>query len=117
MEIFGSLRMKILCLVNGDTSSLELNQISGMGFRKVLEFLVKDFLIMEQPLNKDSILSSSLGNCINEYIDSPQLKTVAQRASWLGNNQVHCLRKYNDKDVDDLKRLINLSVHWILIIQ
>lgn len=49
-------------------------------------------------------------------IDNPQLKTAASRATWLGNDQTHYEQKYQDKDISDLKRLIDLSVHWISMI-
>ncbi len=35
------------------------------------------------------------------------------RAVWLGNDQTHYLRKWEDKDLADLKRLIQLTLHWI----
>ena len=48
-------------------------------------------------------------------IDNLQLKIVASRATWLGNDQTHYEQKYTDNDINDLKRLIKLSVNWIEI--
>lgn len=95
---------------------LKLNQISGIGFRKALEFLIKDFLINHEHVGESKVKPTALGNCINTMIDNPQLKIVASRATWLGNDQTHYEQKYTDKDINDLKRLINLSVHWISMI-
>lgn len=71
---------------------------------------------MQYPDEKDVIEKAPLGNCIKDYIDSPQLKIVALRATWLGNDQTHYIQKFNDKDINDLKLLIRLTVHWISIV-
>lgn len=93
-----------------------LDEISGIGYRKALEFLIKDFLIIHEDKEKDKVNSTTLGCCIDTMISNPQLKTVASRATWLGNDQTHYEQKYTDKDISDLKRLIQLSVHWITMI-
>lgn len=93
-----------------------LDEIAGIGYRKALEFLIKDFLISEYPDKETSIKNTVLGNCINNFIESTQLKTVASRATWLGNDQTHYVQKFKDKDISDLKRLIKLSVNWITMI-
>lgn len=95
---------------------LQLDQISGIGYRKALEFLIKDFLIKHEEKDDTKVKSTALGNCINTMIDNPQLKTVASRATWLGNDQTHYEQKYTNNDINDLKRLIELSVHWISMI-
>lgn len=93
-----------------------LDQISGIGYRKALEYLMKDYLILENPEKVDIISHMNLGKCIQEFIASPELKIVAQRAAWLGNDHTHYVQKYSDKDIHDLKRMIDLTVHWILFI-
>lgn len=99
-----------------NAETMKLDEIAGIGYRKALEFLLKDFLILKHPDKKDSIEKSQLGACINNFIDNPQLKTAASRAVWLGNDQTHYIQKFTDKDIDDLKRLIRLTVHWISMI-
>lgn len=93
-----------------------LDEIAGIGYRKALEFLIKDFLIQHEQISETKVKSTALGNCINTMIENPQLRTVASRATWLGNDQTHYEQKYTDKDITDLKRLIDLSVHWISMI-
>jgi hypothetical protein len=93
-----------------------LDEIAGIGYRKALEFLIKDFLIMQNADKRDSIVKSQLGACVNNFIDNSQLKTAASRAVWLGNDQTHYIQKFTDKDIDDLKKLIRLTVHWISMI-
>ena len=94
----------------------KLDEIAGIGYRKALEFLIKDFLISHEGKNENKVKSTALGCCIDTMVNNPQLKTVASRAAWLGNDQTHYEQKYTDNDLDDLKRLINLSVHWISMI-
>lgn len=33
--------------------------------------------------------------------------------AWLGNDETHYVRKWEDKDLKDLKKLISLTIHWI----
>ena len=93
-----------------------LDEIAGIGYRKSLEFLIKDFLIFHESKDENKVKPTALGTCINTMIDNPQLKTVASRATWLGNDQTHYEKKYTDQDINDLKRLIKLSVNWIEMI-
>lgn len=99
-----------------------LNQVCGPGYRKALEFLIKDFLINYRFANdeetKNKIIRNMLGKCIEDYIEEEVIKSVARRAAWLGNDEIHYYRKWNDRDISDLKTLISLTVNWIdLIIQ
>ena len=43
------------------------------------------------------------------------VQNVAERCLWLGNDETHYLRKWADRDVDDLVGLIKLAMHWIEI--
>lgn len=99
-----------------EAENLNLDEIAGIGYRKALEFLIKDFLISKSPDDKEKIEKSMLGLCVNNYIDNPQLKTAASRAVWLGNDQTHYIQKFTDRDINDLKKLIRLTVHWISMI-
>ena len=77
--------------------------------------MIKDYLIHREPGKKQSILSALLGTCISEHVDDPRIKECARRAAWLGNDESHYLRKWEGRDVDDLKTLIDLTVHWMLM--
>lgn len=91
----------------------ELNQICGIGYRKALEFLIKDYAIYEDPSNKAAIEKSFLGVCIKRYINDPLIKDSAELASWLGNDEAHYMRKYEDKNLQDLIELIKLTIQLI----
>lgn len=90
-----------------------LDEVAGMGYRKSLEFLIKDYISRKNPDNIDTIQKTALGNCINEYVENDKIKEMARRASWIGNDEAHYLRKWADKDISDLKSLIGLTVYWI----
>lgn len=32
---------------------------------------------------------------------------------WLGNDETHYVRRWEEKDLSDLKRLISMTVSWI----
>ena len=41
---------------------------------------------------------------ISRYIDDSNIKNVAKRAVWLGNDETHYIRKWEDKDLSFLKK-------------
>ena len=88
-------------------------KICGVGYRKALEFLLKDYLIGLHPDKTEEIKTKFLGKCIEEYISNANIKTVAKRAAWLGNDETHYVRIWEGKDLQDLKKLIDLTVNWI----
>ena len=96
---------------------LSLNQICGVGYRKALEFLIKDYLMFDisedDIVKRESIKNKFLGNCIAEDVINEKIKIVAKRAAWLGNDETHYVRKWTEKDVSHLKQLIDLTVRWI----
>jgi hypothetical protein len=93
--------------------SLGMSHIAGMGFGKALEFLIKDFAIKQRPDKKEEIKNLFLGVCLKNYIDDQNVKDVAERASWLRNDQAHYVRKWSDRDIEDLKTLLTLTVNAI----
>ena len=103
------------------SEAFELSQLTGIGLRKALEFLIKDFAITridededdEKKKKEEEIRAMFLGACINKYIDDRRLKATAHRASWLGNDETHYTRRWEDKDIEDLKVLIQLTMNWV----
>jgi Domain of unknown function (DUF4145) len=91
----------------------DLTQLVGIGFRKALEFLIKDFAKKKNPTKVDVIEKSKLGGVIESFIDHPQLKAMAKRTAWLGNDETHYLRKWETKDVEDLEKLVGLTKAWV----
>jgi len=91
----------------------DLDQISGVGYRKALEFLIKDYCISKNTDKKDSIKQLALAKVIGEYVNDMNIKECAKRATWLGNDETHYVRKFENQDIEDLKVLITLTMGWI----
>jgi hypothetical protein len=84
-----------------------LDELAGMGFRKSIEYLVKDWAIQTKPEDKEKIENSWLGAVIKGYYTG-DLKDILERATWLGNDQAHYNRIFDEYDIDVLKELIAL---------
>ena len=91
----------------------KLYEICGVGYRKALEFLIKDYTISKHKDSKEKIEKAHLADVIKKFVDDGKIKSVATRAVWLGNDASHYLKKWEGRDLHDLKRLIDLTVHWI----
>lgn len=85
----------------------------GIGLRKSLEFIIKDFLIYKFPEKVDEIKKKMLGSVINDYIEDQVLQKLAQATSWIGNDETHYVRKHTDKDLQDLKKFLNATIRFI----
>jgi hypothetical protein len=94
-----------------DTAGLD--QLAGIGMMKAIEFLVKDFATKEYPDKEKAIKEATLAQCINNYIDDTRIKETAKRATWLGDDETHYVRKWETKDIGDLKILVRSTVNWI----
>lgn len=93
--------------------------IAGPGYRKALEFLIKDYATTQSvdEDEKENIRKIKLGQVINSYIDDSRIQSIAKRAAWLGNDETHYLRKWEDKDLNSLKNLIKLTIRWIEMVE
>ena len=85
--------------------SIGLSEIAGMGFRKSLEFLVKDYAIANNAQDKDKIKKTALSKVIEDYFDE-DVKEIAKRTAWLGNDESHYVRKHMEYELGDIKKLI-----------
>ena len=100
--------------------TLELNSICGIGYRRALEYLIRDFAIKLVPEKKDEIFAdNSLSNIIRNYLpDTPYLhevKEIALRAWWLGNDYAHYTQKHKDKGINDLKQCIDIAQNQVAL--
>ncbi len=96
-----------------EAESRGLDEIAGIGYRKALEFLVKDYCKHVYPENGDKIERLSLSQCISNYITYEKINTPASRAVWIGNDETHYIRKYENRDVSDMKKFIAAILHYI----
>jgi len=91
----------------------DLKEICGVGYRKALEFLIKDYTILNNPDKKEAIEKMPLAKCISTFINDERIIKVSTRAAWLGNDETHYIRQWEGKNLEDLKKLIDLTLHWI----
>jgi hypothetical protein len=96
-----------------ESESLGLTQLTGIGLRKALEFLIKDYCVRVHPSDAAKIRGTMLGPCITNFVDDAKIKGCAKRAAWLGNDETHYVRKWEDRDVQDLKMLLKLTMLWV----
>ncbi|HYE08736.1 MAG TPA: DUF4145 domain-containing protein [Patescibacteria group bacterium] len=89
-----------------------LLQITGIGYRKSIEFLIKDFLIHNQQEDAEKIAKIPLSQAIDR-LESNKVKDLAKASVWLGNDETHYLKKYQDKDINDMKRFIRALSFFI----
>jgi len=114
-EIIGKISPTFVIIYNQvlAAESSQLDQLVGIGLRKALEFLIKDYAKHEKSEEAEKIEKATLSQCIKNYISDENIKACAKRAVWLGNDETHYIKKWEDRDIQDLKRLVQLTVNWI----
>ena len=93
--------------------ALNLHAICGMGYRKAMEFLIKDYSLSKNPDDQEKISGLPVGQCIEAYITDERLKAMAKASSWIGNDQAHYEKRHGSYDTSDLKTFINAFVTFI----
>lgn len=97
-----------------NAEQLGLDQISGVGYRKSLEFLIKDYAISKFPGQKQNIEKNFLGKVIAENLsDFPKIQKLAKAANWIGTDATHFVQKYNGSDLNSMKLFIQSSAQFI----
>lgn len=92
----------------------KLDQIAGVGYRKSVEFLVKDYAIRYFPDDKEKIEKMMLGPVIKEYLaEFKKLQNLATAATWIGNDETHYVRRHDDQDIQSMKRFIRAAAQYI----
>lgn len=91
-----------------------LIDICGAGYRKSLEFLIKDYLKLTKPGKSDEIEEHLLGYVVAHYVEEEKIKNLAGLAKDIGNDETHYLRIIEGLSLEDMKKLIKLTTHWIV---
>lgn len=93
---------------------LHLTKISGIGYRKALEFLIKDYAIKQNPSDKENIKKKFLGKVISDNLkDLPRVQKLAKAANWIGTDEVHYEQRFTNSDVESMKRFIKSAATFI----
>ncbi len=87
-----------------------LDKIEGVGLRKAIEFLINDYVIYLYPEEKENIKKKWLGNVIKDHLGDHKIKPLIEASTWLGNDQVHYVKKHEDYNVEDMKKMIDIIV-------
>ncbi len=93
--------------------SIGLDEICGMGYRKALEFLVKDYATVFHPEECDAIQKKQLSACINDYISDKRIKSLAKASNWLGNDETHYVKKHPEYSIKHLKAFMSAIIPYI----
>lgn len=88
------------------------NELVGIGYRKSIEFLLKDYLISQNPDQEDKISKMQLSDCINK-LDNQKIQNLAKVTVWLGNDETHYVRKHEDMGIPELEKFLNTLVSYL----
>lgn len=87
--------------------------ICGPGYRKALEFLIKDFLIKAKSKKATYVKNHKLGWLIAKDVDSEKIRITSGLAKDFGNDETHYEKRIEKLTIEDMKKLIKLTWHWI----
>ena len=91
-----------------------LDQISGVGYRKSIEFLIKEYVIHQNPDSLEDVKAKFLGKVINENLtEFPRIQALSKAAVWIGNDETHFVRIHDDKDIQDMKEFLTATALFI----
>lgn len=93
--------------------NMGLDEICGAGYRKSLEFLVKDYAIAYNPDKESEIKKLLLSSCISNYINNEHIKALATASAWIGNDETHYVRNHEDYNIRHLKAFIMSIVSFL----
>lgn len=96
-----------------EAEELGLDELVGIGYRKSLEFLIKDYLIKVQEESEQQIKNMLLGACINKISDN-KIQTLAKGATWIGNDETHYEKRHPDYGVEYIKLFIKTLIEFIV---
>ncbi|MDT2555484.1 DUF4145 domain-containing protein [Enterococcus raffinosus] len=97
-----------------EAESQGLDEISGIGFRKSIEFLIKEYVIHKNPERTEEVKSKFLGKVIDDNLkEFPKIQTLAKAAVWIGNDETHFVRVHQDKDIQDMKEFLVATALFI----
>lgn len=93
----------------------KLKNICGLAYRRAVEFLIRDFACYLNPEKRDEILNdNNFSNVICNRIPNKacfyDIKEISKRAWWIGSDYAHYNKKYEENDIEDIKKMIDIIV-------
>lgn len=97
-----------------EAESMGLDEIAGVGYRKAVEFLLKEFVIYKDTNKREEIEKKFLGKVISEDLtDLPRIQALAKATVWIGNDETHFVKVHTDKDLKDMKEFLSAAALYI----
>lgn len=90
-----------------------LNEVCGMGYRKALESLVKEYTMNKFFSDKENIKKESLTQTINRLKNIPHVFNLSRKITWLWNEQTNMSMKYSDYDISQTKAFVVALCYFI----
>ena len=93
-----------------------LTEAAGPTYRKAFEVLLKDYLLASE--SKDDAEAAairknpSIANLIEHYF-SGDIASFVKRIAWLGNDETHYSRRWEEHDIRDLTRALQAFVRLV----
>ena len=85
--------------------SFKLDEVAGGAYRKALEVLVKDYLVITNTRGEDAVNKMTLADAIAALPDEV-MKNMSRFTNLLGSDETHYYRKWENKDIDDVKKYL-----------
>ncbi|MDU6791728.1 MAG: hypothetical protein E6427_03320 [Anaerococcus sp.] len=87
--------------------------LAAMGYRKSLEYLIKDYAIKELNKPKEEVVKKSLYDSISSYMPLQQLINTADVVRLLAKDKTHYQEKYKEYDIEVLKKYLDIFLKLI----
>lgn len=97
---------------SAQAEKLGLTELVGMGYRKALEFLLRDYLISKDPQIASKVPKMKLQDVI-DHIDSGEIKVLSRVGNKIGNDETHYFKKH-DWTVNEMKSYIEAVMVFIM---
>lgn len=89
--------------------SHHLDEVAGGGYRKALEVLVKDFLIVRGIKDEATVIEMSLHDAV-KALPSEVATNLAYFTKVLGNDETHFYRELSGKSIEELRGYLDATV-------
>lgn len=90
----------------------DLSELVGVGFKKAIEFLIRDYLIKFKKENEKEVLEQPLKDIMGKISDH-RVTQLTATYKWL-NSCNFCNRTFDEKDVQEMKKFINVISEYII---